>query len=127
MCFVEGRKVRATSVYEQKKFKAKRNRFLEFNLFQLIEIAAELKWIPRKEFKLNGRKTTLQRLMHEVRNTRNLIHPAIWAREGGPHRVFSGSYAYVYDVLDLTREWLLQCVELDIRRHMHREGILVTD
>jgi hypothetical protein len=43
MCYIEDRQVRFTVIYRQKKFRSKRNRFLEFNLFQLIEVAAELK------------------------------------------------------------------------------------
>lgn len=127
MCYVEDRQVRSTTVHKQKKFKSKRNRFLEFNLFQLIEIAAELKWVPSKEIRLGKRRTTLQDLMHGVRETRNMIHPGVWANEGGPRRVYSATYALVYDVLDITRQWLLQRVELGLRQQMHREGILIKD
>jgi len=122
---VEDRQVRSTAVYKQKKFKSKRNRFLEFNLFQLISIAAELKWIPSKEIKVNGRKKTLQMLLHSVRNTRNMIHPGVWAKEGGPSRIYKSGYAEVFDIFDLTREWLLQRIDLSIRQQMHREGILI--
>lgn len=127
MCYVEDRQVRSTLVYKQRKFRSKRNRFLEFNLFQLIEIAAELKWIPSKEIKLKRRKTTLRELMHGARDTRNMIHPGAWVRGGGPRRVYKESYAFVYDVFDLTRQWLLQRVELSLRQTMHREGILIKD
>jgi hypothetical protein len=127
MCYIEDRKVRSTSVYKRRSFRSKRNRFLEFSLFQLIEVAAELNWISRKEIKLDRRKTTLKELMHGVRNTRNQIHPGVWAKEGGPHKVYRRTYAFVYDVFDITREWLLQGVELSIRQQMHREGILIKD
>jgi hypothetical protein len=69
MCYLEDRQVRSTSIYKQEKFNSKRNRFLEFNLFQLINIATELKWIPSKEIRVNGRKTTLETLVHIVRGS----------------------------------------------------------
>jgi hypothetical protein len=83
-CYVEDRQVRTTEMFKRKKSRSKRNRFLEFNLFQLISIAAELKWIPSKEIKVNGRKGTLQILLQSIKNTRNMVHPGVWAKEGGP-------------------------------------------
>jgi len=126
-CYIEDDAVRSTSVYKQKKFKSKRNKFLEFNLYQLIEIAAELKWVPSKNISVGRRKTTLPQLMHSVRKIRNMVHPGAWAKEGGPQRVYSATYKDVYGVLDLTRRWLLQRIELSLRQHMHREGILIED
>jgi hypothetical protein len=126
-CYVEDDRVRATSVYRQKKFKTPRNRFLEFNLYQLINIATELKWIPSKEFKLGSRKTSHPQLMHRVRQMRNLVHPAAWAQAGGPQRVYKSEYASAYEVLDLTREWLLQRTLHSLRQRMLSEGILPKD
>lgn len=127
MCYIEDRTVRRTAIYKQKRFKSGRNRFLEFNLYQLIGIAAELKWIPPKEIRVNGRKTTLQELLHTVRNARNLIHPGVWAKEGGPGRMPKSMYVSIYEIFDVTREWLLQRVMLGLRQKMHEEGILVRD
>lgn len=131
MCYVEARHVRGTSLYKQKvrnkKFKFKRNRFLEFNLYEMINIAAELKWIPSNEIRLGRSKTTLHQLLHDVRHIRNMIHPSVWSKNGGPEKVYKRSYVAVYKVIDLTREWLLQRVELSLRQRMHREGILIKD
>jgi hypothetical protein len=127
MCYVEDDRVRRTAVYRQKSFRSKRNRFLEFKLSQLIAIATELKWIPSKEIKLGRRKTTHAQLMHGVRQTRNLIHPGAWAVEGGPKHVYKAEYESVYEVLDFTREWLLQRVLHAIRKRMLEEGILPKD
>jgi hypothetical protein len=124
MCYVEDRAVRRAAAYKQKRFKFARNRFLEFNLYQLIGIAAELKWIPSNEIRVNGRKTTLEELLHTVRTTRNLIHPGVWAKEGGPGRMSKSTYESIYEIFDVTREWLLQRVTLGLRRTMHEEGIL---
>lgn len=127
MCYVEDRRVRVTSVYRQKRFRVCRNRFLEFSLFELISIAAELNWIPSKEIKIDRRKTTLPELLHGVRKTRNLIHPGRWAKEGGPMRVYRSDFESVYEVLDVTREWLLQRTLHFLRKRMLEDGILPKD
>jgi hypothetical protein len=36
-------------------------------------------------------------------------------------------YESVYEIFDVTREWLLQRVMLGLRRKMHEEGILMRD
>jgi len=127
MCYVEDRAVRRTPTYKQKRFRSRRNKFFEFNLYQLISIAGELKWIPAKEIGLNGRKTTLQELLHAARDTRNTIHPAVWAKEGGPLRMRKSTYEFIFEVFDVTREWLLHHVHASLRRRMHEEGILIRD
>ena len=57
---------------------------MEFNLYQLISIAADLKWIRPEEIKVDVRKTTLKELLHTARNTRNLIHPGGLGHGRGP-------------------------------------------
>jgi hypothetical protein len=126
-CYVEDQQVRTTLVYKRKTFKTKRNRFLEFNLFQLINIAAELNWIPSKEIQINKRTTTLKELLHAVRETRNTIHPAVWSQDGGPFKVKKGRYRFVYEVFDVTREILYQRVISRLRLHMEKEGIWVKE
>jgi hypothetical protein len=123
-CYVEDRQVRTTLAYKQKKFKAKRNRFSEFNLYQLINIAAELNWIPSKEIRIDKRTTTLKELLHAVRETRNTIHPAVWAQEGGPFKVKNGRYRFVYEVFDVTREILYQRIISRLRLSMQKEKSL---
>src|SRR6266704_5159639 len=48
MCFLYPDDVRGTLVYQQKSFRSKRNKALEFTYYQLINIAAELSWFPPK-------------------------------------------------------------------------------
>ena len=126
-CYVNDRSVRTTAVYRQKNFRTGRNRFLEFGLSQLIGVATELRWIPSKQITVGRRKTTHAQLMHGVRQTRNLVHPGAWAREHGPKRVYKIEYESVYEVLDVTREWLLQRTLHALRKRMLHEGILPTD
>jgi len=124
MCYVEDRAVRRTLTHKKKKFRSKRNRFFEFNLYQLISIAGELKWIPAKEIRLNGRKTTLEELLHAARQTRNTIHPAVLAKEGGPSRAHKSTYEFVFEVFDVTREWLLHHVHTSLRRSLYRSEMI---
>lgn len=116
MCYVEDAAVRRTAIYKNKRFRSKRNRFFEFSLFQLINVAVELRWIPTREIELDGRKTTLQDLLHAARETRNMIHPAAWSKEGGPDRPRKGTYESVLEVFDVTREWLVHTVMVALRR-----------
>jgi hypothetical protein len=127
MCYVKDRRVRRAPTYRKRKFRSKRNRFLEFNLYQLISIATELKWIPSKEITVNGRKTNLEELLHYARVTRNLIHPGAWAGHGGPSRMRKSEYESVNEIFDVTREWLLQGIMLSLRRKMHEDGLLIDD
>ena len=120
MCYVEDRSVRRTPTHKKKKFRSKRNRFFEFNLYQLISIAGDLKWIPAKEIRLSGRKTTLEELLHTARQTRNMIHPAVWAKEGGPSRTPKSTYESIFEIFDVTREWLVDHVHMSLRRSMYR-------
>ncbi len=124
MCYIEDRAVRRTPTYKQKRFRFKRNRFSEFSLYQPINIAAELKWIPAKEIRLKGRETTLQKLLHAARDRRNTIHPYAWVKEGGPRRISKSTYESTFETVDVTREWLFQRVYLALRRRMYKEGIL---
>src|SRR5260370_7351181 len=103
MCYVEGRAVRRTAIYSQKRFRSRRNRFFEFTLYHLIRIAAELKWIPTKEIRLNRRKTTLQELLHAARDTRNLIHSAPWPNEPGPTTTRKPTSAFISELSDQPR------------------------
>ena len=118
MCYVEDRAVRRTPTYKQKRFRSRRNRFFEFNLYQLISIAGELKWIPAKEIPLNGRKITLQELLHAARDTRNTIHPAVWAKEGGPSGTRKSTCEFIFEVFEVTREWLFHHMHTSLRRTM---------
>ena len=123
MCYVDSRAVRRTAIYRQKRFRSRRNRFFEFTLYHLIRIAAELKWIPSKEILLNGRKTTLQELLHAARDTRNLIHSAAWAKEGGPSRTRKSTYDWVSEIFDVTREWLLERIYSSLRRKVLEQDV----
>ena len=118
MCYIEDRAVRRTRTYKQTRFKLKRNRFSEFKLYHLINLACELKWIPAKEIQLKGRKTTLQKLLHAARGKRNTIHPYAWAKERGPRRIGKSTYESTFETIDVTREWLLHHVYTSLRRKM---------
>ena len=94
-------------------------------MYQLINIAAELRWIPATEIRLNGRKTTLQRLLHAARQTRNMIHASAWAKEGGPSKMRKSDYESIFEIFDVTREWLLQRI-YGLRRST-QEDLLIRD
>jgi hypothetical protein len=92
-CSLYPQDVKRTAVYRQKKFRRKRDRALEFSLYQLIKIAAELQWLPPKRVTWAGKRADLAEFAHEVRELRNLVHPGKWASKRGNAMKFTkGGY-----------------------------------
>jgi len=81
MCSLYLQDVKTTPMYQRKRFRTKRNRVLEFSLYELINIADELSWFPRKKFSWAGNRATIAGFAHEIRDLRNYVHPGRWARE----------------------------------------------
>jgi hypothetical protein len=123
MCFLYPNEVKKTTVYQRKKFEGKRNKALEFNLYQLIKIAEELAWFPPKCVTWAGKRKTLAGFSHEVRELRNFVDPGKWAREHPDTTKFT-KYAYdaVYEVFDVATGWLLHRVH-DGERYRNGEKI----
>jgi hypothetical protein len=122
MCSLYLKDVQTTAVYRQKRFRRKRNRALEFSLYQLINIAAELQWLPRKRIVWAGKRTDLAGFAHEIREVRNLVHPGQWAnRRWNAMKITKGMYAVAHEVFGVATSWLLHRVEQDILKAMKRE------
>jgi len=125
MCFLFSEQVKKTSVYQRKRFRGKRNKALEFSLYELIEIAEELTWFPPKRVRWAGKRATLAWFSHEIRKVRNFVHPGVWAREHpGTTKFTKGVYGVVYEIFDVTTSWLLHRVHESLRKRMKREGLL---
>jgi len=123
MCALYPAHVRKTSVYQRKKFRTKRNRSLEFSLYQLIEIAGELHWFPPKLVTWGGGRTDLRGFAHEIRGVRNSVHPAKRARDrAGAVKFTKKVYEVVYEVCDVANSWLLHWVEQRLLEHMKRDA-----
>jgi hypothetical protein len=119
MCTIYLNDVKKTIVYQRKKFRGKRYRALEFSLYQLITIAAELSWFPSKHITWAGKRTDLAGFTHEIRKVRNLVHPGAWARERkDPTKFTKGIYEAVYEVFEVASSWLQRRVEQDLRKRM---------
>jgi hypothetical protein len=111
-----------TAVYRQKRFRRKRDRALEFSLYELIKIAAELQWLPRKRITWAGKRADIAGFTHEVRKVRNLVHPGQWAnRHWNAMKITKRMYGVTYEVFDVASSWLLQGVERDLLKAMKRK------
>ena len=122
MCLLYPREVKKTTVYAKKRFRSKRNKALEFSLYQLINIAEELGWFPPKRITWAGKRATVKGFSHEIRKARNFVHPGVWARERtDPLKFTKGVYGIVCEVIDVANSWLLHRVEKDILRAMAKE------
>jgi hypothetical protein len=124
MCFLYPGHVKRTKTHLRKRFRGKRNRALEFSLNELINIAAELAWFPPKAVTFGHRRTNLTKLVHQVREIRNLVHPGKWAREHpGTTAINKRLYIGVGEVFDVATSWLLQRVEQSLLKAMKRRGL----
>jgi len=122
MCFLYPEDVKKTAVYGRKRFRRRRNKALEFSLYELINIAEELSWFPPKRTSWGGKRATLAGFLHEIRKVRNFVHPGVWAREHPDTTQFNnGVYGVVYEVLDAGTSWLLDHVEENLRKTIERK------
>jgi hypothetical protein len=122
MCSLYAQDVRTTAVYGRKKFRRKRDRALEFSLYELIKIAAELQWLPPKRVTWAGKRADIAGFAHKVRKLRNLVHPGKWANKRGNAMKFTkGVYAATYEVSDVAISWLGHRVKQDLLKAMTRE------
>ncbi len=79
MCFLYPERVKKTCVYQRKRFRQKRNKALEFSLYELINIAEQLSWFPPRRTSWAGKRATLAGFSHEIRKVRNFVHPGVFA------------------------------------------------
>jgi len=124
MCFLYPEDVKKTSVYQRKRFRGRKNKALEFSLYELINIAAELSWFSPKQVAWAGKRTSIAGFSHEMRKVRNLVHPGEWARQRGPLKFTRGVYNVVYEIYGVANSWLLHRVEQSLQKRMKREGLI---
>jgi hypothetical protein len=125
MCFIYASQIKKTEIYKKKRFRTKRNKALEFSLYELIKIADELLWFPQKLVTWGGKRTSLAGFSHEIRKLRNFVHPGVWAREHHNTTKFSkGVYDVVLEVFEAATSWLLHQVTKVLSERMRREGSL---
>ena len=121
MCGIYLTDVKKTAVYRAKKFRRKRDRALEFTLKQLIDVAAELGWLPPKRTTWAGKRSDLAGFTHEVREFRNFVHPGRFAKERTTMKFSKGTYDVVYEICDVANSWLLRRIEQGLLKAMERE------
>lgn len=112
--------VKKTAVYQKKKFKRKRDRALEFSFYQLINIARELNWFPPKIITVWGKRTDLAGFVHEARQMRNLLHPAIRASQRNPLNFSKGTWNVIYEIFEVANSWLIHRVHRDIHKRIKK-------
>jgi hypothetical protein len=124
MCFLYPIDVKRTTVYARMRFRRRRNKALDFKLYQLINIARELGWFPHKQVTWGGRRANLAGFAHEVRDLRNYVHPGKWAPENPKTTKFTrATYGVVTEVIEVARGWLLERVHDSLRRAIQQGKI----
>jgi hypothetical protein len=120
MCFLFSDQVKRTTVYKKKRFQRKRNKALDFSLFELIKIADELVWFPPKKITW-GKRTTLAGFVHEIRKLRNYVHPGKWAPEAPETMKFTKRvYLVVREVYEVAHSWLYHQIIQDLSKRLGR-------
>lgn len=124
MCFLFPTEVKATATYQRKRFRRRRNKALDFTLYELIKIADEAGWFPPKRVSW-GKRATLAGFAHELRNLRNYVHPGKWAPEHPDTLKFTRKvFGVALEIFDVARSWLLHHITRDLRMRLESEGIL---
>jgi len=118
MCFLYPIQVRKTRTYQQKKFRRKRSKALDFNLHELVRIADELSWFPPKVVSW-GKRATLAGFAHEIRKLRNFVHPGVWAAEHSDTTKFTKTtWEVVYEIYEVANSWLVHHVEANLAKRL---------
>lgn len=121
MCFLYPSAVKRTTVYARMRFRRRRNKALDFKLYQLINIASELGWFPHKQVTWGGRRANLAGFAHEMRDLRNYVHPGKWAPENSDTTKFTrATYLVASEIIEVARGWLLEQVHESLRRSIRR-------
>ena len=104
MCCLYSEAVRRTQVYQRRNFKPKKRfRSLEFSLYELIKIAKELSWFPPKRILWAGKRGDLALFVQGMREIRNHLHPAKWARQRSvPITYKKANFAFVEEIFEIS-------------------------
>ena len=122
MCFIYPEEVKKSSVYAKKRFRGKRDKALEFSLYELITIVEELRWFPPKRTTWAGKRATVGGFSHQTRKVRNFVHPGVRAGErSDPLKFTKGLYGVVYEIAEVANSWLLHRVEKNLLKAMKKE------
>lgn len=122
MCFIYPEEMKKSSVYAKKGFRGKRNKALEFSLYELITIVEELRWFPPNRTTWAGKRATVGGFSHQIRNVRNFVHPGVRAGErSDPLKFTKGLYGVVYEIAEVANSWLLHRVEKNLLKAMKKE------
>jgi hypothetical protein len=124
MCSIYARDVKKTEEYRKKSkkgFRGKKDRAFEFSLYQLIKIAHELQWFPSKVVRWGGRRKELAGFVHQIRDTRNLVHADHRARRKAPMKFSKETFDDVLEVFEVANSWLRHRVEQQILKGLERE------
>jgi hypothetical protein len=102
----------------------------KWDLFSLLELARELKWIPSKlpmgkvarASGISSEKALasgdLGYFADVVREIRNLVHPGVYLRNMGNARITRRYYGFCFEVIDLILERLEHELEVSIRKQL---------
>jgi hypothetical protein len=98
----------------------RRKPLLKWTLNEMIDVAAAMNWLP-----LTGKRGKgIGEYAHQVRQIRNLLHPARYLQDHSPSRITERYLKSCLEIVDLANDWLAGRVNESLRKTMEEEGWL---
>jgi hypothetical protein len=100
---------------------------LEWNLADLLRVAAAANWLPRglnSGDDWDARKTKVGDHAEVVRVVRNLLHPGRYVQDHHRKRVTAKYLQRMFEFVLHCRDWLAERNNEALREHMREEGLL---
>jgi hypothetical protein len=97
------------------------------DLTQLLAVAKAADWLPSSEHTDGSTKRQRKHigdLAIVIRDVRNLVHPARYVSDHYRRRVTKRYSEYLFEVLEVSRDWLVAHNMAHLRRAMAAEGLL---
>jgi hypothetical protein len=93
---------------------------LRWTLNEMIETAVAMNWLP---LTAKRRAKGIGKYVHQVRQIRNLVHPARYLQDHSPSRITARYLKHCLDIVDSATDWLGAHVEDSLRRTIEEEGV----
>ena len=93
---------------------------LKWKLYEMIVVAANMNWLPLTAKRGKGIGT----YAHQVRQIRNLLHPARYLQDHSPARITRRYLKSCMEIVDSANDWLLAKVGPSLLKRMQEEESL---
>lgn len=100
------------------KTKGKAKQLLEWRLHEMIEVAVKMNWLPLT----SKRAKSIGAYAHQVRQIRNLLHPARYLQDHSHSRITARYLKNCLEIVDAANDWLAARVNESLMKKMKEQG-----